>query len=441
MNKKSWKLIVPIAMALLLIFQVGCGSNNANQTGQPAETSGTDDGTKNAGSGSKEKIKLQFWDMHTEAEQKFFEDLVKEYNESQDAVQIEYSTYNQADYTATKLPIAFSGGNGPDIYMISPGDFMKFANSGYLADLAPYFPEGSREDFLPSALDAVTVDGKVLALPYEMELLGLYYNEDMLKQAGVEVPKTWDELLEAARKLTTNKVAGLVLPPDKGAYFNFNFYPFLWQAGGAVLSEDGKSSAFNSPETAKALDFWGTFFKEGLSPSKLQYGPWEIDNLGKGSAAMQICGTWAISRAEEVFGDVPIKLAPLPIPEGGKPVTTAGGWKFAVNAKSANMEEAAKFVMWAFASDTKRPLKWATETKFAYPARQSVIEEGKEIYNKGMRKTYTDEIYETGIPEPVYSPAVVEAIGDAMTKVMFGALSGADAAKEADAKISEALKQ
>ncbi|MBU5671503.1 ABC transporter substrate-binding protein [Paenibacillus brevis] len=439
MKKTSWKIVLPAMMALLLLLQVGCGSGSGNSNNQ-ANQSGSS-GAQSTNGGSKEKIKLQFWDMHTEAEQKYFEDLVKEYNAAQDRVQIEYSTYNQADYTATKLPIAFSGGNGPDIYMISPGDFMKFSNSGYLADLAPYFPEGVKEDFLPSALDAVTVDGQIQALPYEMELMGLYYNEDMLKAANVEVPKTWDELLDAARKLTTDKVAGLVLPPDKGAYFNFNFYPFLWQAGGQVLAEDGKTSAFNSPETAKALDFWGTFFQEKLSPAKLQYGPWEIDNLGKQTAAMQICGTWAVSRIEEVFGDVPIKLAPLPIPEGGKPVTTAGGWKFAVNAKSKNLEEAAKFVMWAFADqDTSRPLKWATETKFAYPARQSVIDAGQEIYNKGLRQVFTNEIYSSAIPEPVYNPAVVEAIGDAMTRVMFGDMTGEEAAKAADAKINEAMK-
>jgi multiple sugar transport system substrate-binding protein len=118
--------------------------------------------------------------------------------------------------------------------------------------------------------------------------------------------------------LKTDKVAGLVLPPDKGPYFNFIWYPFLWQTGGNVLSADGKESLINTPEAAKALDFWGTFFREGLSPKKLQQGPWEIDHLGNKSAAMQVVGTWAINRAEEVFKDVPINVAPLPIPDGGR---------------------------------------------------------------------------------------------------------------------------
>jgi len=254
------------------------------------------------------------------------------------------------------------------------------------------------------------------------------------------VPKTWDELYAAAKKLTTNKVAGLVLPPDKGAYMNFVWYPFLWQQGGNVLSEDGTKSTFNTPEAAKALDFWGSFFRDGLSPTKLQQGPTEIDNLGNKGAAMQIAGTWAINRAEEVFGDVPINVAPLPTPDGGHAATDAGGWKFAVSGKSEHAAEAAKFVMWAFAEDPARALKWCTEVKFAYSPRQSVVEQGKAIYEKGMRKVFTDEIYNSAIPEPRYPSEVLDVVGDAIQNVMYGKYDGAQAAQEADGKITAALQ-
>lgn len=435
--KKTWKGLGFAAVSLALVLQMACGSNGG-AGGNAGSSAGTESG--GAGGGSGEKVKLKFWDFHTEKEEEFFKGLVDEYNKSQNDVVIEYSTYNQTDYTSTKLPTGFASGDGPDIYMISPGDFMKFAKSGLMADLTPYFPEGAKEDFLPASLDAVTVDGKIMALPYELELLGLYYNEDMLKNAGVSVPKTWDELYEAAKKLTTNKVAGLVIPPDKGAYLNFVWYPFLWQQGGNVLNADGTQSTFNTPETAKALDYWGRFFKEGLAPSKLQNGPTEIDNLGKKGAAMQIAGTWAITRAEDVFGDVPINVAPLPIPEGGKAATDAGGWKFAVNGKSKHAEEAAKFVMWAFAGDPARALKWCTEVKFAYSPRQSVVEQGQAIYNQGMRKVFTEQIYGSAIPEPRYPSEVLDVVGDAIQNVMFGKSDGAKAAGEADRKINEALK-
>ncbi|WP_169082477.1 ABC transporter substrate-binding protein [Paenibacillus sp. PL91] len=432
---KRWKSLGFAVLTLLLMLQVACG--NSNNGGEPGGNNTADSGqTADVG----KKVKLKFWDFHSEKEEEFFKGLVDEYNKVQDNVVIEYSTFNQTDYTTTKLPTGFASGEGPDIYMISPGDFMKFSKSGLMADLSLYFPEGAKEDFLPASLDAVTVDGKVLALPYELELLGLYYNEQMLKDAGVEVPKTWDELYAASKKLTTDKVAGLILPPDKGPYFNFIWYPFLWQQGGNVLNEDGTASKFNTPETAKALDFWGRFFKEGIAPTKLQQGPWEIDHLGKKTAAMQIVGTWAINRAEEVFGDVPINVAPLPIPEGGKAATDAGGWKFAVNGKSKHVDEAAKFIMWAFAGDPERALKWCTEIKFAYSPRKSVVEKGKEVYSKGMRKVFTEQIYDSAIPEPRYPSEVLDVVGDAMQYVMFDKYDGAGAAQQVDGKINEAIQ-
>lgn len=431
--KLKKKSIMLMLLAILMLL-AACSNTGGESTGK---NNSQGEQTNNS---SKEKIQLSFWDFHTDAEQTFFENLVKEYNASQDRVEIVYSTSNQGDYTTTKLPVAFASGAGPDIYMISPGDFMKFAQSGYMQDLTSYFPEGVKEDFLPASLDAVTVDGKIYALPFELELLALYYNEEMLKQANVEVPKTWDELLEAARKLTTDKVAGLILPADKGPYFNFIWYPFLWQNGGNVLSDDGKTSTFNTPEVAESLEYWGTFFREGLTPTKLQQGPTEIDNIGNGTAAMQVVGTWAINRAEEVFSDVPINVAPIPYPANGKPATDAGGWKFAVNANSKNVDEAAKFVMWAFASEPERALEWVTEIKFAYSPRKSVVEAGQEIYSKGMRKVFTEEIYDSAIPEPRYPGQILDIVGDALQEVMYGK-SGKEAAEAAHEKITKALAE
>lgn len=428
-----------IVMLVASMFMAACSNTsttNGSQANDPPATN-----KQSQGGASSEKVELQFWDFHTEAEEDFFRRLVEEYNASQDRVEIVYSTSNQSDYTTTKLPIALAGGQGPDIYMISPGDFMKFAKAGYMQDLTPYFPEGALEDFLPASIEAVTVDDKIMALPYELELLGLYYNEEMLQQANVEVPQTWDELLEAARALTTDEVAGLILPPTKEPYFNFIWYPFLWQVGGSVLNDAGTVSTFNSPEAARALDYWGTFFQEGLSPTQLQNHPSEIDHIGNGTAAMQIVGTWAINRAEDVFGDVPIGLAPIPYPEDGRPATDAGGWKFAVNANSPHVDEAAAFVMWAFAEDPERALEWCTEVKFAYSPRQSVVEQGKDIYEQGMRKVFTEQIYDSAIPEPRYPAQIVDIVGDAIQEVMYGQRTGAEAAEAAHEKLTQALAE
>ncbi len=390
-------------------------------------------------SGDPEVVTLNFWDFQYDIHQELFQELVDEYNSIQDDVKIEYASFgNSTDYSNTKLPVAFANKEGPDIFMTSAGDFKKYADAGVMADLSPYFPEGVLKDFLPSTIDAVTYKEKILALPFEMELLGLYYNKQMLEDKNVKVPETWDELLDAARKLSTDKVAGLVLPTDIGPYLNFIWYPFQLQQGGSILNEDGTKSAFNSPENVKALDYWGTFFQEGLAPSKLQYGAGDIDNIATGSAAMQISGTWAIATLDDKFKDFEAGLVPIPIPDNGKHASVAGGWKLAVNSNSEHVEEAADFIMWAFAEDTSRPLKWA-KAKSAYPARKSVIEEGQEYYKTGLRKIFTEEIYDSATPEPQYSAEVVNAIGEGLQSVMFGDMSGEEAAETVHEKIQSVL--
>lgn len=421
---RGWKIVTIMGITLSLLFQVGCSPSESGSNRKAAKV-----------------VELTFWDFQFDMHQELFQELVDEYNSIQDEVKIEYSSHgNSTDYSNQKLPVAFANNEGPDIFMTSAGDFNKYADAGLMADLTPYFKEGVQEDFLPSTIDAVTYDEKILALPLEMELLGLFYNKKMLEAHNIKPPETWEELLDAARKLKTDKVAGLVLPTDKGPYLNFIWYPFLWQQGGDVLNEDGTQSTFNSPEVTAALDFWGTFFKEGLAPSKLQEGAGDIDNLTNGTAAMQITGTWAISDLENKFSDFDAGLVPLPIPEGGTPSTAAGGWKLAVNANSEHVEEAAEFIMWAFGDDPSRPLKWA-KTKSAYPARKSVIEEGEEFYQKGLRKIFTNEIYETAVPEPRFGAEVVDAVGEALQMVMFSDATGEEAAQTAHKKIQDALKQ
>lgn len=166
--KLRWKAAVLATVSSMLVLQ-GCGSQapaSGGSTGGAKQENGA------AAPAKKDKVKLTFWDMHTEAESAFFKGLVDEYNKTQSDVQIEYSAYNQQDYTTTKLPTAFASGSGPDIYMISPGDFMKFAKSGLMKDLTPNFPQGVKEDFLPASLEAVTYNNKIMALPFELELLG-----------------------------------------------------------------------------------------------------------------------------------------------------------------------------------------------------------------------------------------------------------------------------
>lgn len=385
-------------------------------------------------------VKLTFWTFHSSAEKDFMESLATQYMAENSNVEIEFVVIPQDEYMGSKLTTAFAANAGPDVFFMSPGDFLKYANAGLAMDLTPYFTDEIRADFLDSSIDAVTVDGKICAIPFEVELLGLYYNADMLKEAGVTAPTTWAELIDATKALTKDKIAGLLIEPNKGYYQNFTWYPFLWQGGGNAVDIAAKQGSFDSEAAIAALKLWGDLIKAG-APSKISIpGTFDISLLGTAQAAMQVSGTWAIADLENKYPDTNIGLVPLPLPEGGKPATCAGGWKMMVNANSAQAEEAAKFAMWCFAGTVDNPLKWCTQVKFAYSPRKSVVEAGKEIYSKGLRDVFTSQIYESAIGEPRYPAEVVDAIGDALQNVMFRDSDPAQEAKIANDKINAFLQ-
>src|SRR3954453_9352310 len=113
---------------------------------------------------------LKFWQFYAPGGQvpeqsKWFEDTVAGWN-SQNERQVELVYVPNADYMdGTKLPTAFASGQGPDIFIISPGDFLRYYNGGVLQDLTPFIEQEARDDFFPGVIASRMVYDKVFALP------------------------------------------------------------------------------------------------------------------------------------------------------------------------------------------------------------------------------------------------------------------------------------
>ena len=288
----------------------------------------------------------------------------------------------------------------------------------------------------------MSIGNKVYAIPFEIELIGLYYDADVLQAAGVEPPKSWDDLKQAAMKLKTDKRAGITIEVSKGAYQTFTWYPFMWMTGADVFTSDLKHSALDNPGVAKALQLWKDLIESGAANLRPSRSTTDIGILGDGETAMQICGSWSIPTIENQYKDKNIKLVRLPIPDGGKPANVAGGWKFMVNAKGKYPADAAKFAVWAFGENLDIPLKWTTVTKFAYSPRKSVMDAGKAVFSKGLREVFATQIYGTEKPEirmPAEASSIIE---DMVQNAMFNKdYDGQRAAMEAHQKLEAFLKE
>ena len=386
---------------------------------------------------------LDFWTFeYSDAVDPFFTEYVDEWNASHD-LQVLRQEFPWAQYTGEILTTGIATGEAPDVFFISPGDWRRYAESGLALPLQDYIPDYLREDILPASWDAVTLDGNVYSLPFEMEPVVLWYNKDMLAEAGLEVPTTWDELSAAAAALTTEDRYGILLPTNPDYYQNFVFYPFLWMAGADVMNEDFTAPAINSPEAARALDLWGSLVQQGYAaPNSTGNDPTD-ERFPTEQAAMFVSGYWVYGWIQANYPEFLDKLAVAPIPapdEGDALQTVYGGWTVMVYSGTEHPEEAAQFAIEMFgAEDNTRAGAWGMTYNTKLSPRASVIEDNPEFYAEFPHDAFAHEIFPTARPEPSFPPEIAQAVWEAVQDVMFNGISGTDAAAAAADKIDSYL--
>ncbi|MGW0683770.1 ABC transporter substrate-binding protein [Streptomyces sp. NPDC002754] len=386
---------------------------------------------------------LKFWyfyDAHSpepadRARAKWFQDLVRDWNAGHN-IKIELYYVPGDSYQGSKMVTAFASEAGPDIFLLSPGDFLRYYNGGILADLTPHLDKGVVEDYGDS-LDSRMVDGKVYALPMEVEPLAMYYNVPVWEKAGLsegDIPTTWDAMLDAGDKLRAKAGAGLVLQTDPGYYQNFTWYPWMWQGGGEVVDEHGRVG-FDSKAARQALGLWQDAVRAGIAPRTMPAADDPITAFTSHLAGMWQSGIWEISGFRTSAPKQKYGVFKLPLPSGGKYTTILGGWSFCASTQGSNPEAAAEFCAWALGGmndeSIGRTVDWCTGSKSDISPRTSALERAADNggYDFWAMKKFKEEIFPGGRAEPRYPPVVYKAVSDAIQATM---LAGKGVAGETD---------
>lgn len=393
-------------------------------------------------SSSNGKVTIQYWNHWAadSGEGKWFQAKIEEYEKLHPNIKIKQTHVPINDYTGSKLTTAFATGNGPDMFSSSAGTINTFVDSGVAANLNDIFSKSMRKDYTKASLKAVTYKGKILAMPIEQDLVGLFYDKDLLDKNHMAVPKTWDELRADAKKLTTDKRSGIIFEPVKGAFENFIFEPLVWQQGGDLFKKNGDPNVDSKP-VINALAFIRSMAKDGSLNLKPDRPGSDNATIGEGQTAFWWGGSFGVHDLETKYAKRNIQVAPLPIPEGGKPASVAGGWRLVANAQGKHLKETKAFMKWLFLDKSgDHALQYNTVARFSYSPRQSVLKRGSKIYQKGLRKVFTNEIYGTEKPEEAMSPKDADTVGDMIQNALFK-MSASKAAKIAQAKMEENHKK
>jgi multiple sugar transport system substrate-binding protein len=213
-----------------------------------------------------------------------------------------------------QLGQGFAGGAPPDVFYADAGRIGDLAKAG---NLYAYGDQVKDAGFLDSLVKTYTYDGKLQCAPKDFSTLALVINTDLWTKAGLtdaDIPKDWAGLEAVAKKLTTGKVTGLVV---SGEWARLGV--FMRQAGGWVVSPDGKSVTADSPQNVAGLTEAQKLLKSGsMKYAKQVDAGWGGEALGKGKAAMTIEGNWIRGALTKDYPGIKTKVVELPAGPGGK---------------------------------------------------------------------------------------------------------------------------
>ncbi len=297
--------------------------------------------------------------------------LINRFEKSHPQYRVQMGTAAARDLTgdAQRLLTAVAGGVPPDLVFFDRFAVGEWAARGALTDLTPYIQAQDPKDpykldlseYYPWAvaegsyqIPGATGPAHLYGMPIGADIRALYCQNDRLRQEGMvdaegkpKPPQTWEELREAAKKLSRFRIAG---DPSSGMtrlgfapqYGNSWLYIYAFQAGGNMLSPDGKTVTMASPPVVRALRFMTDIYDDLGGAAQVnafqqgfQSGP--LDPFLTGTVAMKIDGDWCLEGLAAWRPDLDFSVTPAPMPadelaKGRQPLTWAGGYAYVIPA-------------------------------------------------------------------------------------------------------------
>lgn len=348
-RSKRGRLASLLAMFLTFaLVAAACGDDDDSAAG--GDTSGDDGG----GDGGELNVVIV-----GNPQMEDIADLTPELFTEETGIEVNYSFLEESTLREIVTRDAAAGGDQFDVVMIGLYEAPQFGANGWIQDLSGYIaddPDYDVDDLIPSVRSGLTVDGAQYASPFYAESSFLMYRQDVLDEAGLEMPDepTWEEVADIAREIDSDDMAGICLRGlpswgDLGATFTtvLNTFGGTWWAA----NDDGSigEAQVDQPEFREALEFYsGLIDDAGQDDAANSSFNQCLAQYQDGKVAMWYDATVAAGLLEA--DDSPVKgmngyaLAPTN-------VTDASGWlwswNLAIPQNAANPDLAWEYISWA----------------------------------------------------------------------------------------------
>jgi multiple sugar transport system substrate-binding protein len=339
-GRSSFRLLALAAIAAVLLPACQKDSSTASST----DTAAADDGTT-----------ITMWTRSPTAT--FTQTLIDAYNAShKNKVKL---TTIPADSYQPKVGTAAGAKQLPDVLASDVVYAPNYAAKGVYQDISARVNALPFKDTLaPAHMKASTYNGKVFAVPHDIDLSAVFYNKVLFKKAGLDpdkAPTTLDEIHADAKKI--NALGGGV----HGYFFGgacpgcqlFTTWPMIWASGATVLNDQGTASTVDNDVAGKVYSLYRQMFQEGLVPSaaKNENGPTWTQAFQDGKIGIQPMGATALQSIKE-GADLEVGVSPIPGLTGGSS-SFVGGDVLGIGANSKHAAQAWDFISWTLSDEAQ----------------------------------------------------------------------------------------
>ncbi len=378
---------------------------------------------------------------------KIWEDVARDFEAKNPGVRVETQFLENEAYKA-KLPSMLQSKDRPQIIYSWAGGVLKSQiEAGVLEDIAA--PLGDTKDNLsPAAVNAFTLDGKIYGIPFAQSQVGFFYNKELMAKAGVDGAKikTWDDLLDAVKKLKTAGITPLMVGGADKWPIHFYWTYLAVRIGGKPAFEAalrGENGGFAGETFVKS----GQLFKQLVDLQPFQNGflgfknPQALGAFGDGKAAM----TLAISSAyhqqralaadKKGISDDNLGWLDFPTVAGGKgdPTDTLGGINGWLVTKGAP-KETVTFLKYFVSQDVQKKL---AAGNFLIPVYKGADEGLASPLMRIVAQNLAKSKYHQNYYDQSLGPSVGRVVNDVTAEIAGGSMTPEAAAKA----IQEAYKQ
>ncbi|MCX4167133.1 ABC transporter substrate-binding protein [Enterococcus casseliflavus] len=421
------------------VLAAGCGNS------ETADSSGNESADG--------KTTLDFWSFWgSGARQEVIEEIIDDFNASQDKIEVKYSYQPWGDIW-TKSLSSITAGNPPDVIVQDINSVAQRAEAQQATNLSEYIEEGFSDEFYPQLWDTVEYEGDAYAVPFNTDTQVIFYNKTLFKEAGIseeQLPQTWEELETVARKLDVK---------NGDDFERIGFYP-LWNLGADVwaLNADDGVSWFDKDENVKIdtdnkvealewiLDWQEYYGQDTINRLEAEFGSGVADPFISGLVAMRAQNiNYYSSLAENAPDDFEFGVIRIPEKESGSGHWSwGGGFVLEVPYGAKDPEASYEFIKYLSTPEVQEKFgEKSFDIMANRTANENLVNNDNLDENGQMIYQMADENFANTVitPVPLTAPDFSSLVNEQIDQIMLGSKTPAEGLADAQKAVEDLVEQ